>query len=133
MTEADDGKRRCHALLKKYRKKLAKLARASVTKGHKPEDFVVICVDTSDPEWSRVVDYLMANFNCELEDEDVRPTVIGAICMQEALLTFARILPGICGELVKKTKNGLIRTLVIYDRAASELFFEQLTGEDLPN
>lgn len=122
--------RRCKALLDEHRDRLAAMARETIDEGYDAKDFVLVCMDSDDPEWVPVIAQIMRAH--DLDQEPKQTVVMGALSPADAFLCFAQLIPSIAKVLTEKDDSGAIRVLVVNDRGAS-LFFEELIDKPLPN
>lgn len=107
------------------RERLEHLAyRAINNKGLAPDEFVTVCIDVDDPNWTEIVDHLMPGHNWQqYRDRGEKPVARGTV---NAVISeyLSKVVPDIAPALTGHLPTGAVRAIVMGDGGASVYHIE---------
>lgn len=114
-----------HNLYLLNEQRLKELAhRAIFFHGRKPHEFVIVCIDVDDPNWTELVDFLMPGADWQqFRDRGEKPVARGSALgpVREYL---ANCVPGIAAGMFGDLPDGIVRAVVMAAGGASLYFIE---------
>ena len=106
------------------KERLEHMAFRAINKGMTNDEFVAVCIDVDDPDWTEVVDLLMPNHNWqEIRDRGEKPVARGT-AMSVISEYLGEVVPDIKPALIGHLHTGVVRAIVMADGGASVYLIE---------
>ncbi len=107
------------------RKRLEELAyRALYVLKMNPEDFIIVCIEVDDPNWTGLADHLMPDYDWQkIRDRGEIPVARGSV--HASVREFIKeVVPDIAEALYRKLPDGYVRAVVMGIGGASVYFIQ---------
>ncbi len=100
-------------LFDENRQRLAELAYRALRRGMKPVDFIIICIDVEDSEWTELVNHLMPDHDWQsIRDRGERPVARGSVT-REVAEYLSKVAPAVASALSIPPPCGQVLTAVL--------------------
>lgn len=91
-----------------------------------PEDFVIVCIEVDDPNWTELADYLVPNQDWQkFRDRGEIPVARGSV-LSNIREFINEMVPDITEALYRKLPEGNVRAVVMGSGGASVYFIQPI-------